>query len=389
MENATVEVQGLSIADPKCSNCLISDKKLFSCGKCLCAKYCSKECQRAHWTLHKLHCKDYESAVSKIEKYKLKSIQYDNEGNYRKSGEYLTYIYQYYMKELGENDDKTCTALCDLASNYHKQKKYKDADVLFRSVFTPLEKKLANRGPDFRLPYYIIELMNGYAVNLVAMEDYESAINIFNKVIQISSKESIDLRIACTANLATAMINSNKLKEADEILQSLLKETRSTHGNEHNFTLQCMNSIGTLYIKFNRYVEAEAIWTECFELQKKSLGINHPFTLSTLNNICHSFIHQRKFDEAVTACKLCLDKRKLVLGDDNRDTLFSMHNLGTVCLATKNYVEAEKILTECLIKMKTILGNNDNNTIGTAKALIKLYEQTGRNKEALKLRKTL
>ena len=127
MENATVEVKGLSIINPKCSNCLSYDKKLFACSKCLCAKYCSKQCQKNHWKLHKMICNEipYDSPETKIEKYKLKSINYDAEGNYRKAGEYLTYIYNYYIQVLGENDDKTCRALLDLASNYHKQKKYR------------------------------------------------------------------------------------------------------------------------------------------------------------------------------------------------------------------------------------------------------------------------
>ena len=259
-------------------------------------------------------------------------------------------------------------------------------------------------------PNFTAELMNVYASNLIALEEYDEAVKIFNLLLNILPEGDADdnRRISCTSNLAIAMLNSNRLDEADAILTSLLKKTRAIHGPQGICTLNVMNSIGTLNMKFKRYKEAEAILTECFELQKKSIGkninsnyyyyhyyyyfhvgINHPFSLSTLNNICHIYINQSKFDEAFEACKLCLEKRKLVLGDENRDTLFSMHNYGVVCIAQRNYVDAEKVLNECLKKMKAILGDNDVNTINCLAALIRVYERTGRNNEALKFKKTI
>lgn len=390
MENAIVEIQGLSIAESKCSFCLKSDIKLFECSRCRCAKYCSKACQKKHWSLHKANCEDYESASSKVERYKLKSTNYSNEGNYRKSGEYLTYIYDYYKKELGENDDVTCEALHDLALNYHKQKLYVDADLLFRSVFTPLGKTIENKGPDFKYPSYVRPLMNNYAANLIAMEKYEDAVTIFKQTLSILPKEGCDTEtISCTANLAVALMNSNKLAEADEILVSLLKKSKEIHGESHTSTLYCLNNIGTLYLKYKRYSEAETVFKECFEIQKKTLGINHPFTLSTLNNLFHVFINQQKINDAATACLQCLEKRKLVLGYENRDTLFSMNNWGVVCIAKRDYAEAEKVFTECLVRMKKVLGDSDENTINTTIQLIRLYQRTGRNDEALKLKKTI
>ncbi|EJD39086.1 hypothetical protein AURDEDRAFT_128526 [Auricularia subglabra TFB-10046 SS5] len=43
----------------QCNNCWVaqSEVKLFLCGKCKAAKYCSKECQKVAWKDHKTHCK--------------------------------------------------------------------------------------------------------------------------------------------------------------------------------------------------------------------------------------------------------------------------------------------------------------------------------------------
>lgn len=41
----------------KCDNCSIETNELSSCSNCYKVKYCSKECQKSNWTLHKKICK--------------------------------------------------------------------------------------------------------------------------------------------------------------------------------------------------------------------------------------------------------------------------------------------------------------------------------------------
>ena len=41
------------IADKMCNTCFSINIKLYSCGNCKSVKYCSKECQKKDWELHK------------------------------------------------------------------------------------------------------------------------------------------------------------------------------------------------------------------------------------------------------------------------------------------------------------------------------------------------
>lgn len=41
----------------KCEHCLKTAKKMFKCSRCLITRYCSTECQKSHWSTHKLKCK--------------------------------------------------------------------------------------------------------------------------------------------------------------------------------------------------------------------------------------------------------------------------------------------------------------------------------------------
>ena len=48
----------------QCAGCGVEERKgggeLLQCAKCKKRKYCSAECQKAHWKYHKLLCKDFE-----------------------------------------------------------------------------------------------------------------------------------------------------------------------------------------------------------------------------------------------------------------------------------------------------------------------------------------
>jgi hypothetical protein len=42
--------------DRSCHNCFKVDTTMFKCGICHKVRYCSRECQKAHWSLHKAKC---------------------------------------------------------------------------------------------------------------------------------------------------------------------------------------------------------------------------------------------------------------------------------------------------------------------------------------------
>jgi hypothetical protein len=45
------------LKEKKCCACHIPIKKVLICSRCMNAKYCSKECQKNNWKIHKLNCK--------------------------------------------------------------------------------------------------------------------------------------------------------------------------------------------------------------------------------------------------------------------------------------------------------------------------------------------
>jgi hypothetical protein len=63
----------------RCSSCLKSSVDLKSCMKCLMARYCNAECQKAHWSEHKLDCNMLHevATVTRINRSPLQNLNND------------------------------------------------------------------------------------------------------------------------------------------------------------------------------------------------------------------------------------------------------------------------------------------------------------------------
>jgi len=68
----------------KCDNCNATEVKLMNCSRCHHAKYCSKECQRDHYSEHKMICtvissmnKDGEAGLAKAIRYERTMVACD------------------------------------------------------------------------------------------------------------------------------------------------------------------------------------------------------------------------------------------------------------------------------------------------------------------------
>ena len=70
-EEIDAYMEACRLAKPYCENCGKTDVPLFACSGCKQVKYCSKECQKEHWRIHKPDCKP-----SVTESYKVCSFPF-------------------------------------------------------------------------------------------------------------------------------------------------------------------------------------------------------------------------------------------------------------------------------------------------------------------------
>ena len=53
-----IEETGATVPDINilCAGCGVANRSLRRCGRCRSVHYCNRECQRGHWSIHRLYC---------------------------------------------------------------------------------------------------------------------------------------------------------------------------------------------------------------------------------------------------------------------------------------------------------------------------------------------
>lgn len=136
----------------RCSNCGTKEKKLMRCERCRTARYCSKECQKKHWKVHKKRCKkkkivlpdtlstkknlfvnhknvNYGKSLGKSSTYKSKSLKtllitvyvYDNDIEYIKDSDV--------KNEFFNVDSSLCLQYCNQISGYENISKKSSKEI--------------------------------------------------------------------------------------------------------------------------------------------------------------------------------------------------------------------------------------------------------------------
>ena len=124
-----------------CFLCLQPSK--LKCSRCLTIQYCSKECQKQDWKVHKNNCKDNNSNDS-IDKLINKAESYTEQGNYAKAEKLYLKLLASARNQYGENHRETFTILNNLANCYSCQGKNKDAGILLEKCFVKRKSLLGD-----------------------------------------------------------------------------------------------------------------------------------------------------------------------------------------------------------------------------------------------------
>jgi len=115
-----------------CLSCLKQVDRSKRCGKCKTALYCSKECQAAHWSVHKNICED-SNGVNSFLNLHSKAKNHLEQGNYVKSEKLYSKLLERVRKP--DPDQLMLDIMNDLAITYLYQSKVKEAESLFKECF--------------------------------------------------------------------------------------------------------------------------------------------------------------------------------------------------------------------------------------------------------------
>ena len=129
-----------------CLNCLKDVKDDHRCSKCRAATYCGRECQVAHWPVHKNICVESNTEDSNL-KLSMKAQNHLKQGNYTKAEKLYSKLLDILRSEYGENDRGTLGAMNDLANTYINQGKYDEAEALYKQCLDKRRTILGDNHP--------------------------------------------------------------------------------------------------------------------------------------------------------------------------------------------------------------------------------------------------
>ena len=195
-----------------------------------------------------------------------------------------------------------------LASVYHNQGRWKDAEVLRIQAMETSSRMMGMEHPD------TLSIMNDLAVTYKNQGRRKEAEDLEVQVVEIRKRkwglEHPDT-LTSIGNLALTYKSSCRLKDAEGLELQVLEMRKRLLGTEHPDTLAAMNNLASTYKHKGQWKEAEGLDRQVMETTLRVLGREHPDTLCSMNNLAHALKYQKRNREAtelMTSCaRLCMD----------------------------------------------------------------------------------
>lgn len=154
-------------------------------------------------------------------------------------------------------------------------------------------------------------------------------------------------------NYAVSLMNRGALKDAQEILEALLRECEKVTGKESAESAMVMGNLAVVFHKQADWARVEPLARRVAEARRATLGRSHPHTIIAMGNYREALLAQGKVVDAVQVAK---EEISCVKGSASATTTSIMDTLLSVSTA----FESARAFPECLSfleELKVLLTN--------------------------------
>ncbi|HUF62583.1 MAG TPA: tetratricopeptide repeat protein [Verrucomicrobiales bacterium] len=208
---------------------------------------------------------------------------------------------------------------------------------LYESQWETSEQERALRdaiadAPDWWLPHNQLGLM------LHARAQWAAAEQEFEAARQVLPAEA---ETTLLNNLAQLYKATNRLAEAEPLMERALKIDEKSFGPEHPDVAIRLNNLATLYQVTNRLAEAEPLMERALKIDEKSFGPEHPEVAIDLNNLAQLYKDTNRLAEAEPLMDRALKIDEKSFGPEHPNVAIRLNNLAQLYQATNRLAEAE------------------------------------------------
>lgn len=241
---------------------------------------------------------------------------------------------------LGSEHAGVAVLSMKLADKYTGQKRYLDAEPLYKRAAAILEKSFGG-------------------------EDSEVA--------------------TALAKLAHLYVSDNKPADACPLIERALSIRQKVHGEVHMEIAECMDLLGLVHEKLDNSKEAERCYKTALNIKEELLGVSHERAKETLERLAGALFAQGKLPEAEEIYLRLVRSREKAAAGMKPNQATALQRLGEIYMDRKNYAEAERQFKQALEIHEKI----DKSSLSAAELLEKfsfLLETTGRSDESRKMK---
>jgi tetratricopeptide (TPR) repeat protein len=187
-------------------------------------------------------------------------------------------------------------------------------------------------------------------------------------------------------NLATALGDSNKLREAEVIQRHILEWQEKHLETEHPSIPLARRNIALTLCRLGQYRAAKEMQVPAIAWQKKHFGMNHPDTYRAMSDLAFTLYKLGELTDARRLQEQVLEWQKVHLGMDHPDTYRTMGNLAFTLYELREFVKARGLQVQALGWRKVHLGLKHKATVHAMNNLANTLERLGEITEAQELR---
>ena len=326
---------------PICAACLKPCKGKKHCSNCKLVKYCTRDCQKKHWSHHKPNCNRLKKLGGKTRLSRMNMIGrtlFAN-GNFFLAESVARRVVAGYEKLLGSENVETLHSLGNLATLLkHNSNKMDEAETIARLVLKTSERVLKQ---DHQT---ILESLSALGVLLFERGKLEEAEALLRRAVEAYNKQPslILFSIVALETLASLLNRRKEYEESEALLHYVWETKESFFGMNHPDTLKALNNLGSVFMCSGKYEQAETLFRRALELSEEALGTNNNSTTTeSLGNLATALQKNGKFEEAEDKLRRLLEVAERKHGQEHSITMFLLGKLADVLRKNGKLKESE------------------------------------------------
>jgi len=229
----------------------------------------------------------------------------------------------------------------------------------------------------------IVEMNNNIGHSYAAMGDYDKAIELLKKSLEINLGEDHPFTTSSYNTIGFAWNNKGEYDKAIKYYERALKIKLATLGEDHPSTATSYNNIGLAWNNKGEYDKAIEYYERALKIRLATLGENHPDTATSYNNIGLAWNNKGEYDKAIEYyekdLKICLS----TLEENHPNIATSYNNIGLAWNNKGEYDKAIKYYERALKIRLATLGENHPDTATLYNNMGSIWDSKGEYDKAI------